>query len=308
MDIRRGIVRSFNPSTYIATVEIIGSRPAYLEIPAAKYLAERLLAEGEKVAVLFFDETNPNDAIVFAPYGGTPSGWIGPKHIDPSSVWGASNKKLYNVFPASSENDIFRVDAADDSNFVATIASLGTNTVVYNDPTSGNENTIKTTSSAQLGKIVLHNTTRGTSALISSVDTGTNTITLTDNVPGDWQVGDTITARSQTCTGYILTPSPVGYFFDIDVSGTIGSTVAAIFVDFSFYDSSGSSMRSVLHPYEAHSGSKRQALESNAGIWVRRTVLVPIISQRFCFGWTASGSNTASVILRLAGIVEEAAK
>lgn len=76
MNIRRGIVRSFNSTTYVATVEIIGSRPNYLSIPAAKYLAANLLTAGSKVAVLFFDETNPNNALVLGPYDGAPSAWI----------------------------------------------------------------------------------------------------------------------------------------------------------------------------------------------------------------------------------------
>lgn len=76
MNIRRGIVRTFNPATYIAKVEIPGWRPNVLTIPAAKHLAANLLTAGSKVVVLFFDETNPNDAVVLGSYDGAPSAWI----------------------------------------------------------------------------------------------------------------------------------------------------------------------------------------------------------------------------------------
>ena len=68
MDIRRGIIRSYNAGTQTCEVEIVGSRPAYLTIPAASDLTATELTTGAKCAVLFFDETNPNDAVVLCTY------------------------------------------------------------------------------------------------------------------------------------------------------------------------------------------------------------------------------------------------
>lgn len=98
-------------------------------------------------------------------------------------------------------NPIFRVDSpGGDSQFVGTIATLpGGATLTYN-VSSGFEGAMVPFSTSNLAKMRLYNTTRGTSALISNCVTGTNTITLTANVPGGWTAGDTITILSQTIT------------------------------------------------------------------------------------------------------------
>jgi hypothetical protein len=67
MEIRRGILRAFDAGSYKATVEIAGSTAVWLTgIPVARNIASGELTAGRKVAVLFFDASNPNDAVLHA--------------------------------------------------------------------------------------------------------------------------------------------------------------------------------------------------------------------------------------------------
>ena len=69
MSVRKAILKSFNPGNYTATVQISGSYKAYLEgIPVARNLPAAEMALGRKVAVIFFDEHNPKEAVVIAVY------------------------------------------------------------------------------------------------------------------------------------------------------------------------------------------------------------------------------------------------
>ena len=68
--IRKGIVRSFDSASYTATVQIEGSLTTWLEdIPVSRGIPSGEMANGRRCAVLFFDETNPKDAVVAAVYG-----------------------------------------------------------------------------------------------------------------------------------------------------------------------------------------------------------------------------------------------
>ena len=69
MKLRKAVLKSFNSGNYTATIQLAGSYKAYLEgvavarnIPAAEMALER------KVAVVFFDEFNPKEAVVIAVY------------------------------------------------------------------------------------------------------------------------------------------------------------------------------------------------------------------------------------------------
>lgn len=99
-------------------------------------------------------------------------------------------------------NDIFRCDNPGGvSAFVGTIATLPGGAVLTYNVSSGQEGAMVPQSTSTLAKMRLYNTTRGTYALISNCVTGTNTVTLTANVPAGWVVGDTITIASQTVSG-----------------------------------------------------------------------------------------------------------
>ncbi len=69
MKLRKGVLRSFNSGNYTATVQLAGSYKVYLEdIAVARNLPTAEMITGRKVAVVFFDEYNPKEAVVIAVY------------------------------------------------------------------------------------------------------------------------------------------------------------------------------------------------------------------------------------------------
>ncbi len=67
MDMKRGVLRSFDAGTYTASVQLVGSLSAWLTgVPVARNIAAADLVAGRNVAVLLFDLGNPNDAVVAA--------------------------------------------------------------------------------------------------------------------------------------------------------------------------------------------------------------------------------------------------
>lgn len=196
--------------------------------------------------------------------------------------------------------DIFRCDTASNSDFVATINGAPSGaSVTYNAPSSGQEGNLTPASTSQIAKMVLHNTTRGTSALISTVNTGTNVITLTANAPAAWASGDTITIRSQTNT---VNPSANVYFMDFEFVSDIND-LARYFDTYLFhYDSGTAGQRLNIHPWQTNANSKQLALDTYAaGLVSSVTGRVTLYQKRFCLSWQASGTGTGIVGLRLLG-------
>ena len=69
MEIKRGVIKSFNAGTYKAAVQIAGSLAVWLEdVPVARNIAGGEVVAGRRCAVLFFDTANPDDAVVIAVY------------------------------------------------------------------------------------------------------------------------------------------------------------------------------------------------------------------------------------------------
>ena len=69
MNLRKGVLKSFNSGDYTATVQLAGSYKVYLEgIAVARNLPATEMALGRKVAVVFFEEHNPKEAVVIAVY------------------------------------------------------------------------------------------------------------------------------------------------------------------------------------------------------------------------------------------------
>jgi len=69
MDLKRATVKAFDIPTYKATVQIEGSLPLWLSgLSVARNIASAEMVTGRKCAVIFFDETNPDDAVVIAVY------------------------------------------------------------------------------------------------------------------------------------------------------------------------------------------------------------------------------------------------
>ena len=70
MEMLKATIRSFNADDYTATVQISGSLATWLDgVPVARNIAARHLTEGRACALVFFDASNPADAVVLAVYG-----------------------------------------------------------------------------------------------------------------------------------------------------------------------------------------------------------------------------------------------
>jgi len=69
MKMRKGELRGFNSGNYTATVRLASSYKVYLEdIAVARNLPVAEMVTGRKVAVVFFDEHSPKEAVVVAVY------------------------------------------------------------------------------------------------------------------------------------------------------------------------------------------------------------------------------------------------
>ena len=69
MSLKKGVLRGFNSGSYTATVQMAGSYKVYLEdVAVARNLPTGEMTTGRKVAVIFFDEHNPKEAVVVAVY------------------------------------------------------------------------------------------------------------------------------------------------------------------------------------------------------------------------------------------------
>lgn len=69
MNMRKGVLRNFNSGNYTATIQITSSFKVYLEdVSVARNLPSAEMVTGRKVAVVFFDEHNPKEAVVVAVY------------------------------------------------------------------------------------------------------------------------------------------------------------------------------------------------------------------------------------------------
>ena len=69
MRLTKGVLKSFNSGNYTATVRLAGSYKVYLEdVTVARNLPVAEMVTGRKVAVIFFDEHNPKEAVVTAVY------------------------------------------------------------------------------------------------------------------------------------------------------------------------------------------------------------------------------------------------
>ena len=67
MEIRRGVLRAFDSSSYTATVEVAGSIATWLPgIAVARNIDSAELIEGRSVALLLFEPSNPDDIVVCA--------------------------------------------------------------------------------------------------------------------------------------------------------------------------------------------------------------------------------------------------
>ncbi len=69
MNMRKAILKSFNSGNYTAIIQLTSSFKVYLEdVTVARNLPAAEMVAGRKVAIVFFDEHNPKEAVVVAVY------------------------------------------------------------------------------------------------------------------------------------------------------------------------------------------------------------------------------------------------
>ena len=69
MKVRKAILKSFDSGNYTATIQLSGSYKAYLEdVSVSRGISALQMVVGRKLAVIFFDEHNPKEAVVVAVY------------------------------------------------------------------------------------------------------------------------------------------------------------------------------------------------------------------------------------------------
>ena len=74
MLIKRGLLQSFNPTTYTASVLLFEATSfALAGVPIANHIDGTSAVAGALCAVLFFDEHNPQDAVIIATFAAIPA-------------------------------------------------------------------------------------------------------------------------------------------------------------------------------------------------------------------------------------------
>ena len=67
MKLKSGVVKDFDANSYQSTVQVLGSLSVWLEgIAVARNIPAAEMVTGRSCAVAFFDETNPDDAVLVA--------------------------------------------------------------------------------------------------------------------------------------------------------------------------------------------------------------------------------------------------
>jgi len=193
-------------------------------------------------------------------------------------------------------NDIFALSLVGASGWTGTINGAPSGAVVTYTNVSGNRNTLVPSSTSQLGKQRLYNTTRGNYALISTSN-GTNNITLTANAPGNWANGDTITTISPTVASG-------QNHVDIEVSsgelvGKSNVWLWGVIID------TGASVLMRFHPFETFAAAKQfNVFSPAAAVAFGGLQAYKLVSNIITIAWTSSGASTASPTIRQIGYIK----
>jgi hypothetical protein len=69
MVIKKAVLKAWQAGSYTATIQVSGSSKAYLEgVKVARNIPAAEMAQGRTLAVIFWDDNNPADAVVTAVY------------------------------------------------------------------------------------------------------------------------------------------------------------------------------------------------------------------------------------------------
>ena len=70
MKLKKATLKSFSSGDYKATVQLSGDYKVYLEdLAVARTIPSAEMVAGRRLAVLFFDENSPKEAVIIAIYG-----------------------------------------------------------------------------------------------------------------------------------------------------------------------------------------------------------------------------------------------
>lgn len=203
--------------------------------------------------------------------------------------------------PYTNANDILHITTSSDSQFAADINGAPVGAVLTYDTIVGNEDSIVPTLAAQVGKLELINTTKVPDeiALISSVNTGANQITVTNAVDiAGWLNNEKIQVNSTTC---IIAGPP--YYFNVNCSGFLPSNAVAIALQVVANDGAGYAQVRI-HGFEVWAASKEAAVMSQNAYYNFGFPHIPVIDQKICYWLNASGAATGEAYLRIQGYTE----
>jgi hypothetical protein len=207
--------------------------------------------------------------------------------------------------PIWSRYYIYTCQNASRSVWQGEISSIPDSDQITYNTTSGDESVLKTWSLGEgvQGKLRLYkNNDANSSALIQNVDTGTNIITLTGDVPAGWGQGTNITVESQ----YNKDTIGMSKFFDIYLGSFTSKPELAVAGRFQVsVGDTGGYVQMWAHPYiDEYVQAALQ--EANVQISSGRNTSswwVPILDNHFQLIWNATGSNTLSFLIRVEGWV-----
>ena|SRR5579859_2388450 len=193
---RRGILTSFNASTYTANVLIMEATDAFLQgVPVATHIDGTSALAGTLCAVHFFDEQNYTDAVVMAVY---PNGSQGVPTPPPGRTTFVAPFRQVNA-------DVIASGAIHTYSFTGgtTGIPLGALGVLYKAAFSS-------ASSGAFINIAPHNGTPGNYATIGNLPAANTTLNDVGMVPLDANGQVDIQANGGSCTVTLFT---YGYVF-----------------------------------------------------------------------------------------------
>lgn len=198
-----------------------------------------------------------------------------------SQDFGASGVRLRNLIVEPISGVTLQISNAAQSAFSGVINAGGTGGLTAtNVPYDGDSNEDMfnglLSGAGYWGRIILHNTTRGNSRKIVSVDRTNDAIT-TESSTDDWADDDVITCQSQT--------NATSRYFDVDVSAEVPATTDAIFLSVVMRDNEGAddiARQLYFHTYEAYDAGKRQYISTIlASDQNSFTIPLRIVDQKF---------------------------
>jgi hypothetical protein len=210
---------------------------------------------------------------------------------------GAGSEIIYDT----NTNEFLRLQSIRQTRFSATINGAPSGaTLVYNAPSAGSENELAqydgTTAQTanNLCGIVLLNSTRGTDAVISNVNLGTNTITLTANVPAGWQSGDTITTDTGLGSNYRTA--------EIKDTTVIPSNATHLILFVQVVDTAGS-VSAWMQENVTFAAAKTWVVGGTAAanISLTSSVIIKLTSRRIAYQVRSPAGDTSTLVVRLVG-------